>query len=586
MKKIFFLFVFSMLHVYMADAQDLSQTVDYWNARTLLIPYRLPTRPGHDPSYEDLDGDGDPDILYTILSDGVPVMWIDDDDDMQFGDTEGDTDNDCLLIDRNRDGVYGGYGDLIIDWIGEDEAGNPAMQVVVDNPAEDQRMKSSGHYMVMVDTDRDRIFSYIDWRTLQLRCWLHSGLCDFFTDYQGKSLFLKIHSTPERMNDLRMNWENPFLFYDPDSDGLTEMAVRMCDTPAHRTDKGHKEALLKGTIDWVSLTVDMDNDNAPGKEFDFDMTLHFSGPGFDYTDQVHRNSNLRGLPEADRYFMDPRWRQRTELFYPDHDSAWELIFKRGKWDRVWFSYDEDDDCHRWERVELYQPGEPFKTGAWQGGPDNNPQSDPAGDRGEWDEDNSGGGRLYVSFFDGKIHLYGAEWGLWRIDQESRYYQGMGALYDGYGPERIWKEPTVFPTMRYLDTDNNGFFDLIEYDLDGDSFFEESVSLTALGLDDKCAQIDISSFAYSDFAALQKRVAESMWDGAKQALEVAELFGLNTSWYSLMMSPKSLREKYHYGYWLGFYIYRDLRELLTEKKEHLLRERLDKAYYGGRWDDFL
>ena len=37
---------------------------------------------------------------------------------------------------------------------------------------------------------------------------------------------MKIHSTTERVNDVRMNWENPFLFYDPDNDGLTEMAIR------------------------------------------------------------------------------------------------------------------------------------------------------------------------------------------------------------------------------------------------------------------------------------------------------------------------------------------------------------------------
>ena len=58
-----------------------------------------------------------------MTANGIPVQWIDDDDDMQFGDLEGDTDNDCLMIDRNKDGVYGGYGDLIIDWVGEDEDG-------------------------------------------------------------------------------------------------------------------------------------------------------------------------------------------------------------------------------------------------------------------------------------------------------------------------------------------------------------------------------------------------------------------------------------------------------------------------------
>ena len=52
------------------------------------------------------------------------------------------------MIDRNKDCVYGGYGDLIIDWVGEDEDGNPAMQVVVDNIPEANRMKTgNGHYM-------------------------------------------------------------------------------------------------------------------------------------------------------------------------------------------------------------------------------------------------------------------------------------------------------------------------------------------------------------------------------------------------------------------------------------------------------
>ena len=45
------------------------------------------------------------------------------------------------------------------------------------------------------------------------------------------------------------------------------------------------------------------------------------------------------------------------------------------------TYDEDDDCNRWERVELYQPGDPFKVGRNKGGIDSNGQADPAGDRG-------------------------------------------------------------------------------------------------------------------------------------------------------------------------------------------------------------
>ncbi|MTU92184.1 hypothetical protein GMD70_02915 [Parabacteroides merdae] len=573
------------------SAQGLSAQTDgsgkkeYWNANTLLIPYRLPPAPaGYKPTYIDLDGDGDPDILRTVTANGIPVQWIDDDDDMQYGDLEGDTDNDCLMIDRNKDGVYGGYGDLIIDWEGEDEDGNPAMQVVVDNIPEANRMKTgNGHYMWVVDTDKDDVFNYIDWNTFTLRCWIHNGLSDFYEDYNGKSTFMKIHSTTERVNDVRMNWENPFLFYDPDNDGLTEMAIRFCDSPKIVKENGQANSVLSGDIDWVSVSMDTDNDNAPGNEFDFDMTIHFTGPGFNYENQKHINKNLRGLPEADTFFLDARWRKLPELLYPDHDAAWDLTFKEGKWDKVWFTYDEDDDCNRWERVELYQPRDPFKVGKNQGGIDNNGQADPAGDRGEWDEDNSGHGQLYVSPIDGKIHLYGAEWGCWRIDQNARYYQGMGGIYDGYGPKRIETEPTVFPTVKYTDTDNNGFFDLMEFDLDGDKVFEQRLSMKELGLDDRCQVINTASMKYEDFVDLESKVSDAMWKNAEKAVEVAKTKKLNTKWYALMLQPKSIRERYHYGFWLQFYLYNDLKDLAERTNDKALASVIDKAYLQGKWE---
>lgn len=569
------------------SAQGLSAQTDgsgkkeYWNANTLLIPYRLPPAPaGYKPTYIDLDGDGDPDILRTVTANGIPVQWINDDDDMQYGDLEGDTDNDCLMIDRNKDGVYGGYGDLIIDWVGEDEDGNPAMQVVVDNIPEANRMKTgNGHYMWVVDTDKDDVFNYIDWNTFTLRCWIHNGLSDFYEDYNG----MKIHSTTERVNDVRMNWENPFLFYDPDNDGLTEMAIRFCDSPKIVKENGQANSVLSGDIDWVSVSMDTDNDNAPGNEFDFDMTIHFTGPGFNYENQKHINKNLRGLPEADTFFLDARWRKLPELLYPDHDAAWDLTFKEGKWDKVWFTYDEDDDCNRWERVELYQPRDPFKVGKNQGGIDNNGQADPAGDRGEWDEDNSGHGQLYVSPIDGKIHLYGAEWGCWRIDQNARYYQGMGGIYDGYGPKRIETEPTVFPTVKYTDTDNNGFFDLMEFDLDGDKVFEQRLSMKELGLDDRCQVINTASMKYEDFVDLESKVSDAMWKNAEKAVEVAKTKKLNTKWYALMLQPKSIRERYHYGFWLQFYLYNDLKDLAERTNDKALASVIDKAYLQGKWE---
>jgi len=560
----------------------------YWNSKIPLNSYRLPPAPaGSKIKFTDLDKDGDPDVLETMTINNTPVRWIDDDDDMKITDTEGDTDSDCLMIDRDKDGKFGSYNDLVIDWNDTNKDGKADMQVVVDYVAmEVKNAWGPGHYMWVLDTDLDNIFNYIDWNTFQLRCWIHNGQSDFFEDYHGKSLFLKMHTTTEKMNDVRLNWENPFLFYDTDKDGLTEMAIRLCDSPTFVNDKTlanvPENTKLTGNIDWASLSFDMDNDNQVQNEFDLDMTIHFRGGGFNYMDQVHKFDNMRGLPATDTMFMDPRWRQLSELIYPDHESAWDLVFNRGKFKSVYFTFDEDDDCARWERVELYEPNNLFKIGARKGGIDNNPQADAAGDRGEWDMDNSGKGNLYVSKFDGRIHLFGAEWGAWRVDQNAFSYQGMGGIYDGYGPGRSQVEPKVFSTLKYTDTDKNGFLDEISYDLDGDTLFEHTVSLKKLGIDDKAEVINTAGMKYEDLVALNTSVSEKMWRNAEEASAVAEAAGINLSWYSLMRSPKSIQQKYNYGYWLQFYLYRDLMEIAVRNNNTAYLDRLDKGYFSGNW----
>jgi len=558
----------------------------YWNTNIPINSYRLPPDPeGRKIQFIDFDKDGDPDVLKSYTIGNIPIQWVDDDDDMKTSDTEGDTDNDCLMIDRDKDGKYGSYSDLDIDWNDTNSDGKADMQVVVDYVSKDVKNAwGPGHYMWVLDTDMDNIFNYIDWDTFQLRCWIHSGISDFFEDYHGKSLFLKMHTTTEKMNDVRLNWENPFLFYD--NDGLTEMAIRLCDSPPLLNDKSlanlPENTKLTGSIDWASLSFDMDNDNQVQNEFDLDMTIHFRGGGFNYMDQIHKFNNMRGLPASDTMFMDPRWRQITELIYPDHESAWDLVHNRGKWNQVYFTYDEDDDCNRWERVELYEPKNIFKIGSRNGGIDNNAQADAAGDRGEWDLDNSGSGNLYISRFDGRIHLYGAEWGCWRIDQNAFSYQGFGGIYDGYGPGRNQVEPKVFSTIKYHDTDNNGFLDKFDFDLDGDTIFERSVSLKTLGIDDKCEIIKTSTMNYTDLVAMQTSVSNTMWKNAQQACEVARKSGINLSWYSLLMNPKSIQQKYNYGYWLQFYLYQDLMDQAYRKGNKLFLNELDKAYFQGNW----
>lgn len=554
----------------------------YWNMRTRLTPLRLPPPPvGYEPEYLDLNKDGRPDAIKSVTHKDVPVLWLDDDGNMKKGDLEGDMVNDCLLIDRNKDGMYGGQGDLIIDWVDNDGDGTADMQFVIEYPkVRTGEVWPNGHYMIMLNTDRDNIFNYINWNNFTLQCWDRSGLSDFYEDYSGQSAFMKIHTSTYDMQDLRLNWENPFLFYDPDSDGRTEMAIRLMDSPKihdrNAPSNSYVNRQVEGRVDWVSLAVDVDNDNATGNEFDFDFTIGFQGEGFDYRDQVHPINNLRGMPEADRFFMDPRYRQLKELVYADHDSAQGLIFQRGKWNRINFVYDEDDDCSRWERVELYDPRDPFKVGWKKEGIDNNKQSDAAGDRGEWDMDNSGKARLYLSRFDGRLHLYGAEKGVWRIDQNADYFQGW---------DRMWmdfRDPKQFATVLYSDSDDNGFFDHIEYDLDGDTKMETVVDFKELGISDACELIDVSGFTYKDYQALGKRMSEGIWKGAGQAVQVARQYGVEPLWYAKWMQASTVREKYNRGYWLQFYLYKDLENLFIRQGDADKLRLLHRAYYSGDW----
>lgn len=564
---------------------------NYWNNNTPLVSYRMPPPPiGYKPVLKDLDGDGDPDVIYSMTIRNTPIMWIDDDDDMKVDDFEGDTDSDCLLIDINKDGKYCDVNDAAFDWVDTDADGVADMQVYIDNTPRGTRR--GPHYMWMIDADKDNVFNYFDWNTFRLRAWLHDGTSNFIEDYSGQSTFLKAHASTDRINDLRLNWENPFLFWDHDDDGLTEMALRATDRPANR-DKQYTE----GIINYVAIAFDLDNDNGPGNEFDYDMSIKFQGKGFDYMDQVHKFENKR-VKETDKLISDPRWRQLSELIYPGFETAIDLTYNRGEWDNVFFVYDEDDDCERWERVEFYYPMNLFKVGArnpWieggdklGGGLDNHIQADAIGDRGEWDLDNSGKGNIYISKFDSRIHLYGAEWGAWRVDQLAWSYQSWGGVEDFYEPKhkRFQKEFNPFSTFKYEDTDGNGFLDQIEIDIDGDTIFDKKVSLLELNIDDKCEIINSAEMGYDDYRALHIKMSNDIWNRAQTALKVANQQGLNSSWYAFMKNPKSEYQKYSYGYWIQFYVYMDLIDQYKRVKKGLKPSIIDKAYFGGDWNLLL
>ena len=282
---------------------------------------------------------------------------------------------------------------------------------------------------------------------------------------------------------------------------------------------------------------------------------------------------------------DSRWRHLKELIYPDRDAAWDIIFKDGNWEECWFVFDEDDDCSRWERVELYQPKEIFNTGMLNNGIDHNPQADEMGDRGEFDLDNSGNGNLYIASFDGRLHLYGAEWGAWRIDQDAYSYQGYGGLYDRSPYIRSQYKAEQYATVKYSDTNNNGFIDLIEYDLDGDTIFEHSLSYAKLKVEDKCEIIEIANSDYNSLSDLFASISENIWEKSQQAIILMKRLNLKTQWYSFYKQAESVQEKYSFGYWLNFYCYIDIRNFYIKQGLSEKALELDRAYLSGNWNNF-
>jgi hypothetical protein len=578
----------------------LSAQIRYWNEKTQLTPCRLPLVSDNQKiEFFDLDNDGDPDILKTSVMNGIPILWVDDDDDMKESDLEGDQDNDCLLVDRNKDGIFAGQGDLCIDWTDTNNDKIADIQLVVNNGNLQSRnfFDWTADFMYIIDYgEKDGIQNFINWNELVLRAWEHSATSNFYSDYHGNTLFLKMHASSFRISNLNYNWENPFIFYDEDKDELSEMAIRLIDTPAFRPKpekqsdsrfnniNPERDALFTGNINWASIAWDIDNDNGQNNQFDFDMSLRFTGEGFNYADQVHKFKNLRGLVAADTFFYDPRWRQNDELIYTDPKLAYNKILKNGKWDNCWFVFDEDDDCNRWERVEFYEPKDVWKIGMRKGGLDNNGQADAIGDRGEFDSDNSGKGQLYIAPFDGRIHLYGAEWGAWRIDMNASVYQGYGGQYPpSKTPERLAKDPQKWATVKYSDTNNNGFIDYIEYDLDGDSIFEDKVSLLELNIDDKTSLINTKSMSYSTMNKCFEKLTNDVWMQSQKVIKVAKKQGLNTNWYAFWKQPRTLFEKYQYGYWLSFYLYKDMCHKALIDGNMKLKTQLDKAYYSGVWN---
>jgi hypothetical protein len=291
--------------------------------------------------------------------------------------------------------------------------------------------------------------------------------------------------------------------------------------------------------------------------------------------------------------------------YMPHEKSYDAFFTAA-WTAMYFVFDEDDDDHRWERVEMYYPmhgfGGPndidlYSTKRWRRGNyaeldmvaadqrpgiDGHPQADSLGDRGEFDEDNSGGGKLYVGVFDRKLHLAGAEWGAWTVDKNAEYHGGNRT------PSPKPNAPRVEEVVKYTDTDKNGFFDTIEYDYDGD----RTIDLRVAVLDYRSAQdphpdvvalVDTHKQGWKGLNQLFTSIANQSFQEALVVYRAAWRRGLTTPEIDKLANASSIGERYRNGYWIKEKIFREIRRQI--KNDKALEKELIRLYYLGLFDEY-
>jgi hypothetical protein len=566
----------------------------------------------------DIDGDGRADILERWWN-GKRVRWLDENGDLRPTDTRGDLVADVLQVDMNGDGLYDGVTDQSIKWADNDGDGRADVQAWSTQPPSWEPgnwSTAESHWMLFLDVEKDGVLGWQDWQSFNFgdSNWDYTGSSNWLPDYHGDGLFLKIHRPPQALADPRLNWENPFAFYDTDGDGLTEMAIRWLDPQQPVTDG---LAPLSGVLDEAFVTFDLDNDSSKGNESDFDLSLRGSGgPGIPYRSLATRYPALRGNPKFDACFQWGNWRKVDELLYMPHAEGYDAFFRAG-WKTTYLVFDEDDDDHRWERVEMYYPVhgfggaeeiDPWSTKRWRQGNyaelnmveeggkpglGGHPQADSLGDRGEFDRDNSGGGKLYVGVFDRKLHLAGAEWGAWTVDRNGEYHGGRKA------PSPKPQAPRVEEVVRYADTDGNGFFDKVEYDYDGDRTIDFSVSLLdhrtpGAPAPDSVPLVDTHAEGWKGLHAVFTRVANDAWQEALDVYRAVWRRGLTTQEMDKLANASSVGERYANAYWIKEHAFRQIRGRLRHARSAepgraaaltALEKDLTRLYYLGRFEEY-
>ncbi|HOV73703.1 MAG TPA: DUF4861 family protein [Candidatus Hydrogenedentes bacterium] len=377
-------------------------------------------KPG-DRHYVDRNGDGKPEEVWFVdTAPRHPEKWrpvlvraIDEDGDLESGD-EPDFDSDLYVADWHADGTV----DAVTDYTDLDGDGD------VDEMAFYFPWKNEG---LMVWWGWDVGDDNLLWYDIGYTYRQHE--CQYNCHFGGDELFCAFTLGP---NDTEWicTFENPFLFYDLDRDGVTEEVIRF---------SGRNESVGN-----LRYSFDADHDATPDNPRDFDVSISAYAPeGLTLDPRFCERRSLRGIPTGPflRFHIGPQY---------SRDTAWANYMLT--WDENDLNLDGDnlregrfwDTQERWEGI-IAKGNDLFPQ---IGGP----SCGPFNKRYEVDKDPAYGLKIYYTPTDQRLHLFGAETSWMIVDYD----------YDNQ------------PDMRYeyVDSDRDGYIDTWRLDVDGDGRLDD------------------------------------------------------------------------------------------------------------------
>ncbi len=418
------------------DRQEAFEWVfgDLVRADTVMIRKVLADQPGK-RHYVDRNGDGKPEEVWFVDTDPrhheqyrpILVKAIDEDGDLKFG-GEPDLDSDLYIADWYADGTV----DAVIDY--EDLDGDQD----VDRMAMYFYDKKYGVWVWWsLDNGDDNLLWYdVDYMYYQ-------PLCQYKTHFGGDESFFAFYIRPGT-DHWTPFFENPFLFFDRDRDGVTEEVVRIA---------GEGDVIR--TLRW---SFDVDNDATLKHPRDYDVSVSAYAPGWTLTKGYESDFTLhisKDESETITLWGFPAYpvmiRQKTIPF-----------LNRQTWARVMMIWDENDVniawdepgnyIERWEGIISTPSQEPGYEFPQIGGPN----CGFFNRRFELILNPSGPNEYYFNPADHRIHLKNSNKTWLNVD------------FDG----------DKKPDMKYewFDTDADGVTDRLTVDADADGEADDSLSL--------------------------------------------------------------------------------------------------------------